>query len=394
MPEQVGSVPLTGRFGACHARAVREQPSQLFMPGSGQLPPYLAGREAEQALLQRYLEVLRGSGTVPCDIVLSGPRGNGKTALLRWFERRIEAAEPPVDVVWLTPDAIRDLDGLATELAPPGRFESLLPDTANLSIGFGSAGWQLHGRSASLTRLLASRCKRRPLALLLDEAQNLDEALGRALLNSSQSVRARAPFLLVLAGTPNLESCLNAMGATFWDRAEHLGIGRLDAEASADALVKPIEGQGSSVSPEALERVVAESQHYPYFIQIWGESLWSKTWESRTRLIDAALVADARPRFESRKAKYYGNRHVELSESGLLPAAAAVAGAFRGGTLTDAELRRAIDEVRSETRFDDSGAAALRLRELGYIWRPPGQIDWEPGIPSLMRFIQDATEKR
>lgn len=369
---------------------MRELPSQLFMPGSGQLPPYLAGREAEQALLQRYLEALRGGGTVPCDIVLTGPRGNGKTVLLRWFERRIKAREPPVDVAWLTPDAIQDLDGLATELAPPGRFASLLPDRAALSIGFASAGWQLHGRSASLTRLLAARCKRRPLALLLDEAQNLDQSLGRALLNSSQSVRAEAPFLLVLAGTPNLEGRFNAMGATFWDRAEHLGIGRLDAVASADALIKPMESQGSRMAPEALECVVAESQHYPYFIQIWGESIWRKTREAQASLIDAHLVADARPHFESRKTKYYGNRYVELSEEGLLPAAVAVANAFRGGVLTDIELQRAIDEARSEMRFDDPGAVALRLRELGYIWRPPGQIDWEPGIPSLMSFILDA----
>ena len=360
------------------------------MPGSGQLPPYLAGREAEQALLQRYLEILRAGGTVPCDIVLTGPRGNGKTALLRWFERRIAAGEPSVDVAWLTPDAIQDLDGLATELAPPGRFGSLLPDTANLSIGFAAAGWQLHGRSASLTRLLASRCKRRPLALLLDEAQNLDEALGRALLNAGQSVRAQAPFLLVLAGTPNLQGRFNAMGATFWDRAEHLGIGRLDAAASADALVRPMESQGAGMSPDALDSVVAESQHYPYFIQIWGESLWRKTREARTCVIDADVVADARPHFESRKTKYYGNRYVELSETGLLPAAVAVAGAFRGGALTDAGLQRAIDEARPEMRVDDPGAVALGLREAGYIWRRPGQVDWEPGIPSLMSFILHA----
>ena len=364
------------------------------MPGSGQLPPYLAGREAEQSTLQRYLEVLRRGGTVPGDIVLSGPRGNGKTALLRWFERRIEAGEPPVDVVWLTPDAIQDLDGLATELAPPGRFASLLPDTANLSIGLEGAGWRLHGRSASLTRLLTSRCKRRPLALLLDEAQNLDEVLGRALLNTSQSVRARAPFLLVLAGTPNLEGRFNEMGATFWDRAEHLGIGRLDAAASADALVKPMESQGSRMAPEALDRVVDESQHYPYFIQIWGESLWGKTQEAQTCVIDTRLVADARPRFEGRKIKYYSNRYAELSEERLLPAAVAVANAFQGGVLTDAGLERAIGEVRSEVRFDDPGVVALKLRELGYIWRPPGQIDWEPGIPSLMSFILDAARRR
>ena len=39
-------------------------------------------------------------------------------------------------------------------------------------------------------------------------------------------------------------------------------------------------------------------------------------------------------------------------------------------------------------RLDDPGAVALGLRESGYIWRRPGQVDWEPGIPSLMSFIR------
>ena len=110
-------------------------------------------------------------------------------------------------------------------------------------------------------------------------------------------------------------------------------------------------------------------------------------------MIDAHLVADARPHFESRETKHYGNRYVELSEEGLLPAAVAVANAFRGGVLTDAGLRRAIGEARAEMRVDDPGVVALGLRELGYIWRPPGQIDWEPGIPGLMSFILDAARR-
>ena len=82
-----------------------DRPRQLFTPGTGQLPPYLAGREDEQRALLDSLEVLREGETVPADIILIGPRGNGKTALLRWFDREI-AATRAAEAVWLTPDDI------------------------------------------------------------------------------------------------------------------------------------------------------------------------------------------------------------------------------------------------------------------------------------------------
>ena len=35
----------------------------------------------------------------PHDVVMMGPRGNGKTALLRWFERACRESRRKVDVV-------------------------------------------------------------------------------------------------------------------------------------------------------------------------------------------------------------------------------------------------------------------------------------------------------
>ena len=56
-----------------------------FVPGRGQMPPYLAGREREQKALISLLAYLKAGRGAPRDAVLSGPRGNGKTALLRWM---------------------------------------------------------------------------------------------------------------------------------------------------------------------------------------------------------------------------------------------------------------------------------------------------------------------
>ena len=77
-----------------------------FVPGYGGLPPYLAGRHREQNELRRLLAYLESGRGAPRSAVLTGPQGNGKTALLRWFQRDIESGENDIDVIWLTPSEI------------------------------------------------------------------------------------------------------------------------------------------------------------------------------------------------------------------------------------------------------------------------------------------------
>ena len=372
----------------CHANAMDDRPRQLFMPGTGQLPPYFAGRQVEQRTLLDCLDVLRDGGTVPADIVMMGPRGNGKTALLRWFDREIVAARA-ADAVSLTPDDITHPDDLARVLFPSildriGKAEVKVPEVGSMSVEGGRVG--------SLTRRLISRCRKRPGVVLLDEAHNLDLDVGRALLNVSQRVRAEAPFLLILAGTPNLVDRLALMGASFWDRSKRLDIGRLDPAASFEALAKPLEEHGGVVAPDALDSVVAESQLYPYFIQVWGDALWAELRERGSTTVDADIVAAAEPRFHERRDEYYANRYRELRREGCLPVASAVARAFarqtsnENPTLTDEELDHAVGAALPSADRSAQKAAA-RLRELGYIWQPSGKIDWEPGIPSLMGYV-------
>ena len=218
-------------------------PVNPFVPGRGHLPPCLAGRSAEQNELNALLAYLKAGKGAPRDLILTGPRDNGKTVLLRWLQREIEVAEQNLDAVWLTPADMRNLDELANLLVPPSRFDALRPDNLSFAVGLGRFGWELGGRPGSLTQLLKERCQRRPLALLVDEAHTLGKDLGQALLNASQSVSSEAPFLLALAGTPGLQNHLNSMSATFWSRGRKLGVGLLDEAASAQALTQPLAEQ-------------------------------------------------------------------------------------------------------------------------------------------------------
>ena len=89
-----------------------------FRPGPGGLPPYLAGRESEQALCLALLGDLQDGLAPPREVVLHGPRGNGKTALLAWLQQEA-AAYPEIDVLRLTP-ADRDLPFLLVLAGTPG----------------------------------------------------------------------------------------------------------------------------------------------------------------------------------------------------------------------------------------------------------------------------------
>ena len=363
-----------------------------FVPGRGGLPPYLAGRDGEQHGLKRMLAYLEHGRGAPRDAIVVGPRGNGKTVLLRWFQREIEAGETNIDVVWLTPSDIRGLDSLATELVPPRRFASLRPESLSFSVGIGRLGWELGDRPASLTRLLTARCRERALVVLLDEAHDLDKDVATVLLNASQSVAADAPLLLVLAGTPGLQAHLNTVSATFWNRARQIGVGRLDADATSAALIRPLEAESPAIAFEdaALVKVVAESQGYPYFVQLWGDALWNAANDTGETRIDDTLVTAAKRSFDCERTDYYEDRRYELEQRELLGVSASVAATFRdSATLTGRALKSAIAVALP----GGSSADVLRIQEelasVGYVWRSPGAGNiWQPGIPSLMSYIE------
>ena len=336
---------------------------------------------------------LEDGGGAPRSAVLTGPRGNGKTALLRWLQRDIEARSLDIEVTWLTPSEIPTLDVLATELVPPGRFASLRPETLSFSVGIGRLGWELGDRPKSLTRLLTERCRQRALVVLLDEAHNLGHEVGHALLNASQSAAAASPFLLVMAGTPELQAHLDTLSATFWNRAEQIGIGRLDDDAATAAVVNPLGELSPPITIEdaALERIVAESQGYPYFLQLWGDALWHAAKDTPTTRIDDAVLAVAKPAFDLKRTTYYEDRRDELKRQGLLEMAARIAPAFHETpTLSDRELDAAIAAALPPgTSSREVFGYQRSLADVGYVWKAPGAGSvWQPGIPSLMDYVE------
>ena len=357
---------------------------RLFTPGSGATPPALTGREPEQAVLGRCLADLAGGASPPHDVVLTGPRGNGKTVLLNWCKDACE--DRKLDVVVLTPDEIPNRAALVAALSPRTWTSKLLPRKVGVA-AVGSVEWAGSAAEApdNLARQLSARCRKKAVAVLLDEAHTLDPEVGRTLLNTGQRVRGEAPFLLVLAGTPELPAHLGTMNASFWSRLGQgrLGIGLLSEAAAREALVEPLAAHGVDVDAGALDTVAEDSQRYPYFIQLWGDALWERHLATGATRLTAAHVAEARPEVAIQVANYYQRRYRELEAGGLLPAAVALAPVFQAGADATASDHD-VDAALAATGADAAARLAAReaLHRLGYVWRPPGQLPPSPGAPA------------
>ena len=370
--------------------------ARLFKPGDGALPPALTGREPEQDVLRRCLDDLLLGEAPPHNVVLFGPRGNGKTALLNWFGHTCAAADRRVDVVALTPGRIPNEARLIDAISPR-RLARWLPRKIGVA-SLGSAEWQRDDAvQRDLVYTLRNRCRRRPCAVLIDEAHTLDAKVGGALLNASQQVRADAPFVLVLAGTPGLLAHLGTMDASFWGRLGRgrLGIGLLSEEAAREALERPLADHGVTIDSEALAAVVRQSQCYPFFVQLWGDALWRRHRATGiSRLTDADRVV-AEPEVRVQVADYYEDRYLELETQSLVKAAVSVAPLFQA----DAET---VSDHDLDDALANAGIASAKAREalnaLGYIWCPPGQLPppprWHPGIPSLTAHVLNHAQRR
>ena len=359
-----------------------------FASGFGQVPPYFAGRGAQQRAAVQCLDAMRSSHRFQQCMILWGPRGNGKTAMLVWTAR--QARVRGIQVLKFAASELASKEELIQRVAGRPRWNKRIGE-----VSWGGIRWKPRTRAdEALDRVLVRHLRKAPVALLIDEAHAIDHTVGQLILNVIQKLASEdAPILLVLAGTPVLTDRLAEMQATFWERSEVLPFNLLSAPDAGDAIRIPFESAGRTISAEALAEVVSASNGYPYFLQIWGTLLWRDVGAAAPR-VTKDDVNSVRSDFDRKRDQFFSLRLRELDRLHILEAAVAVAAAYKGAQeLCKSEIASSLESiVGGDGRHLASGSIAAIISQLegvGFIWEPgcarPGC--YSRGIPSLMDYV-------
>nr|WP_208113136.1 ATP-binding protein [Actinorugispora endophytica] len=283
-----------------------------YTPGAGQHPPELAGRERE---IQRFGVLLErvAHGRPERGVILTGPRGSGKTVLLNtfrsmavqrtWGTGRIEA-RPGRSVRQPIAAAVRTaLRALAPRHRAPERIEhalGVLASFARAGTGDGSdraaqAGPRrgpgtdaaaVPGRADSgdletdLSELLLDAASVAAdlgagIALFVDELQDVPAADVSALCAACHELAQNGgPLVLVGAGLPHLPAVLSA-GKGYSERLfRYARVDRLSRSAADHALTAPALAEGARFDADALEALYEASGGHPFLVQAYGKAVW------------------------------------------------------------------------------------------------------------------------
>ena len=364
-----------------------------FNPGYGELPPVLAGRDnLKNEVNQRIVSTKQGKKN-PTAIALIGPRGCGKTALLAWITKQAEQRKLPV--IRLTKEdfaSVGDLESILSDQVIPSNkshdFSVAVKDStftgASLRGGYKRETEYNHvERKLKLKKLMAA-ASTKGLVLLVDEAHDLPPEVGRIFYDSAQAVAQDHPIMLVIAGTPDLKSVLRRSNATFVERMNTTRIGRLSLEDTSRALIEPF-GKNVTFDDLAKGAVLRETQHYPYFIQLWGRALWDVLAQKGVTHVGDEEVKEAYKTFDEVRRELYLSRTQELKSKGMLVPVAEIALRIGEKGKPSRSDFIAITQKMAYTR--DRLEAEEKLLHTGFIWQE-GIGNWQYGIPSLATYVR------
>jgi hypothetical protein len=275
-----------------------------YTPGAGTPPPELAGRDALREKVRVCIERLRIGNTAK-SVLMVGLRGVGKTVLLDQMRTdaeavgihtmRIEAPENRSLPAMLAPalrlallrlsqieiakefahKSLRALAGFAKVLK--FKFQDIevgidlepekgLADNGDLESDL-SALFEEVGRAAKAAKTV--------LVIFIDELQYIKQTEFAALISAlHRCAQMKLPITVVGAGLPQLLS-LAGEAKSYAERLfDYPIVDKLDATAAEAAIRKPAQSLQVDYDSAAVDRIIAFTQGYPYFLQEWGKHTW------------------------------------------------------------------------------------------------------------------------
>jgi len=302
-----------------------------YCPGAGTAPPELAGRDELRETVRVALERIR-LGNPSKSVLMVGLRGVGKTVLLDQMRTdadgagmhtiRMEAPEGRSLPALLAPQlrvallrlsridkakdlaqrALRGLAGFAgalkvkfhdIEVGVDLEPEPGLADNGDLEVDL-AALFEAAGRAAKVAGTA--------LVIFIDELQYVQEAQLAALISAlHRCSQQKLPLCVVGAGLPQLRGRAGNAKSYAERLFDYPEIGALPKMAARQALEKPAANLDVQFETAAVDRIIAQTRGYPYFLQEWGKRAWE--------------VAEASPITEGDIAKASNEAVAALDES-------------------------------------------------------------------------------
>ena len=275
-----------------------------YAPGAGTRPPELVGRDELRESARIALARI-ALGRSSKSIVMVGLRGVGKTVLLDRIREdaeaagmlalRIEAPEnrslpsiiaPQLRTVLIRLSnreaaralAQRALRGLA------GFVNALKVKYQDIEVGLDfdpEPGLADNGDlETDLQDLFeavgtAARADNSCVALFIDELQYVEEEQLAALITALHRASQRQlPVTMIGAGLPQLRGGMGRAKSYAERLFDFPEVGPLMPDDAIIAIEKPARDEGVEIERDVLDAIVARTEGYPYFLQVWGKHLW------------------------------------------------------------------------------------------------------------------------
>jgi hypothetical protein len=209
---------------------------------------------------------------------------------------------------------------------------------------------------------IAAKCAETALILFIDELQYVEEEELEALIMALHRVSQRKlPVMLVGAGLPQLRGRMGRAKSYAERLFDFPEIGPLNEDDAKQAILKPTAAQNVAVEEDALERIVKETEGYPYFIQEWGKHSWDAAEASPITLHDVEIVStEAIAALDESFFRVRFDRLTPLEKRYLRAMAELGTGPHRSGDIADL-LGRTVSSF---------GPTRAQLIYKGMIWSP------------------------
>ena len=279
-----------------------------YVPGAGTPPPELAGRDL---LLADARAAIKRNNSMRStrSFIFVGLRGVGKTVLLNEIQEIAKSENALTDYIEVSskePFAQSIIPTLRSVLLKLDRMggvngyvkmalrvlQSFIGSVSSVSARVVSVEISLDidpepgiADSGILNRDLAdifiavgeaAKDRNLSIVILLDEIQNLPPEEIEALLMAIH--RTNQKNLPLLVGGAGLDSLIKLAGnaKTYAERLfEYPQIGPLDIDGARRALVLPAQRENVQFEDDAIDKVISQTQGYPYFLQEWGYQVWN-----------------------------------------------------------------------------------------------------------------------